>query len=88
MNYLTSPARGTAHQLRDDVEAISFPRGRMVGSPGHRKARAYLAGRLEEVACVPPSGDSFELPYQRKGQSFCNLVGMVRGGSATSSTWN
>ena len=65
--------------LKADVTGICFPRGRMVGSPGHRKARAYLAARLEEVGCVPFSGDSLELPYQRKGKSFCNLVGVVRG---------
>jgi len=81
MSALLTPAitRSTVRQLKDDVAAICLPRGRVVGSPGHKKARAYLAGRLEEIGCVPFQGDSFELPYQRKGKSFCNLVGMVRG---------
>ncbi len=75
----TTSTRSTVRQLRADVEAICFPRGRVVGSPGHRKARKVLCTRLEEVGCVPFSGDSFELPYQRNGTSFCNLVGMIPG---------
>lgn len=71
--------RATVRQLRADVEAICFPRGRMVGSPGHRKARKVLCARLDEIGCVPYRGDSFELPYQRKGQSFCNLIGVIPG---------
>jgi hypothetical protein len=75
----TPSTRSTVRQLRADVEAICFPRGRVVGSPGHRKARKVLCARLEEVGCVPFCGDSFELPYQRNGTSFCNLVGMIPG---------
>jgi acetylornithine deacetylase/succinyl-diaminopimelate desuccinylase-like protein len=51
----------------------------MVGSPGHQKACQYLAGRLEEIGCVPFAGDSFELPYQSRGVSFCNLAGVIPG---------
>jgi len=86
LSATTGPAKVSAgasrvviQGLKADVEGICFPRGRMVGSPGHRKARAYLAARLEEAGCIPFRGDSFELPYQRKGKSFCNLVGVVRG---------
>ncbi|PAW63342.1 MAG: hypothetical protein B9S38_17685, partial [Verrucomicrobiia bacterium Tous-C4TDCM] len=51
----------------------------MVGSPGHKKACQYLAGRLEEIGSVPFAGDSFELPYQSRGVSFCNLAGVIPG---------
>lgn len=71
--------RSTVRQLRADVESICFPRGRVVGSPGHRKARKILRARLAEVGCEPFSGDSFELPYQREGKSFYNLVGVIPG---------
>jgi hypothetical protein len=77
---LTPPiTKNTVRQLRADVESICFPRGRMVGSAGHRKARKVLCARLEETGCGPFRGDSFELPYQRNGKSFCNLIGVVRG---------
>ena len=75
----TTSTRSTVRQLRDDVAAICLPRGRMVGSPGHKKARQYLAGRLAEIGCVPFAGDSFELPYQSRGVSFCNLAGVIPG---------
>lgn len=71
--------RSTARQLRADVESICFPRGRMVGSPGHKKARKVLCARLEEVGCVPFHGDSFERPYEMDGTQFCNLIGVIRG---------
>ena len=81
MSAILTPAitRNTVRQLRADVESICFPRGRMVGSPGHRKARKVLCARLEEIGCEPFRGDSFELPYQRNGKSFCNLIGVIRG---------
>jgi hypothetical protein len=75
----SSSTRSTIRQLRADVEAICFPRGRMVGSPGHKKARKVLCARLEEVGCVPFRGESFELPYQKNGTLFCNLIGVIRG---------
>ena len=36
-------------QLRRDVESICLPEGRVVGSPGHRRARPVLLPR-------PPRG--------------------------------
>ena len=75
----TRTTRATIRQLRADVDSICFPRGRVVGSPGHRKARKVLCARLEAVGCVPFRGDTFEMPYQRDGESFCNLVGVIPG---------
>ena len=80
MSITTRPSsRSTVRQLRADVEAICLPRGRVVGSRGHRKARKVLIERLEDLGCVPWRGDSFELPYRRKGVEFCNIAGVVRG---------
>ena len=66
-------------QLRADVESICLPEGRMVGSPGHRRAREILCRRLREIGCEPWRGDDFEMPYEHHDKSFCNLAGMVRG---------
>jgi hypothetical protein len=82
INTTSASTRSTVRQLRADVESICFPRGRMVGSPGHRQARKVLCTRLEEIGCVPFHCDSFELPYQRSGQSFCNLIGVIRGSNS------
>ena len=76
---LITPAPRSTRQLRTDTTAICLPKGRKVGSPGHKKARKYLTGRLEEIGCVPFSGDSFELPYQHNGTAFCNVAGVVCG---------
>ena len=50
-----------AAQLRADVAAIALPEGRMVGSRGHARARAYLERRLAEVGLVPYRGEGFPL---------------------------
>jgi Peptidase family M28 len=66
-------------ELRADVDSICLPNGRMVGSPGHRTVRELLSRRLREIGGEPWWGDAFELPYSHGGQSFCNLIGVVRG---------
>jgi Zn-dependent M28 family amino/carboxypeptidase len=68
-----------------DVETLASDamEGRMTGTPGGEKARAYVLGRLKEAG-VAPIGDAFERPFtfasrgqdQRKG---VNLVGVIRG---------
>ena len=68
-----------AMSLRRDVEAICFPKGRMIGSPEHEKARLYLASRLKALGCVPWRGDSYVLPYRRGGIQFFNVVGVLPG---------
>ena len=70
-----------AHKLKQDVEAIALPEGRMIGSAGHEKAKRYLLGRMEELGLEPFEGDSLELPYARDGEDFVNLVGVVPGSS-------
>src|SRR5262245_36079503 len=65
--------------LRADVEPMSLPEGRMVGSPGHRLVRERLAHRLREIGCEPWSDRTIELPYAWGGTSFCNLIGLIKG---------
>ncbi|GEP45554.1 M28 family metallopeptidase [Brevifollis gellanilyticus] len=68
-----------ASQLRADTEAICYSDGRKVGTAGHERAKVHLKQRLSEIGCLPFSGDSFELPYEFKKQSFCNLIGRIPG---------
>ncbi len=68
-----------ARKLKQDVAAIAFPEGRVVGSEGHAKARRYLLSRMEELGLEPYKDDSLELPYSRDGEEFINLVGVVPG---------
>ena len=65
--------------LRADVGAICLPEGRVVGSLGHRIVRERLARRLREIGCERWRGRTFELPYKYGGESFCNLVGVIKG---------
>jgi Peptidase family M28 len=67
--------------LRADVEALARPEGRMVGSPGHARARAYLERRLGELGLAPYRGDGFALSYRNvpAGEEFHNLVGVIPG---------
>jgi hypothetical protein len=62
-----------------DVAAIALPKGRRVGTEGHARVLDFLVGRLGELGCIPYAGDSFRLPYEREGISFCNAVGVLPG---------
>ena len=70
-----------ARKLKDDVAAIALPEGRVVGSPGHAKARRYLLGRMQQLGLEPFRGNSFELPYTFGGDEFVNLAGTIPGAS-------
>ena len=80
-----SPARraslseGESVDSAPSVTTIRVPLGRVVGSPGHQTARSDLSGQLEGIGCVPFAGDSFGLPCQSRGVSFCNLAGVTHG---------
>jgi len=82
----TAPAiRVDAAQILKDVEKLAADdmEGRLAGSPGGEKARAYVLGRLKQAG-VAPIGESFERPFtftsrtagERKGT---NLAGVIRG---------
>src|SRR5436190_8231573 len=72
-------------QILRDVRVLAADdmQGRLAGSPGGDKARAYLLERFKQVG-VKPIGDSFERPFtftprtggERHGT---NLVGVIRG---------
>jgi hypothetical protein len=71
----------TTDTLRADVEAICSLDGRMVGTPGHARARAYLERRLADLGLSPYRGDGFALAYRnmRARVESHNLVGVVPG---------
>ena len=74
-----------AARIFHDVATLSADdmEGRLAGSPGGEKARAYVLGRLKDAGVVAV-GDTFERPFtfpsraagERKG---VNLVGVIRG---------
>jgi len=66
-------------QLRHDVENLTAPGTRRVGSRGHELARNYLVQRMEKTGLSPYSGKSYELPYTVDDQKFINLAGVLPG---------
>jgi Zn-dependent M28 family amino/carboxypeptidase len=78
-----SPALAESQALKD-VRILSADdmQGRLIGSPGGAKARAYLLTRLKAVG-VTPFGAGFEQPFtaERKGKVLhgVNLVGQIPG---------
>ena len=76
-------------QLLKDLETLSADEmeGRLPGTPGAAKARAYIVGRFKEAG-IEPIGASFERPFVFRGRgesgdrAGVNIVGMVRGTSA------
>jgi hypothetical protein len=65
--------------LREEVEALAQPEGRVVGTRGHERARRHLEGRLRELGLTPYRGDTFSLPYRAAGRDFCNLIATAPG---------
>ena len=65
--------------LREEVEALAQPEGRVVGTRGHERARRHLEGRLRELGLSPYRGDTFSLPYSAAGRDFCNLIATAPG---------
>lgn len=74
----TIPRTDLSESLVADVAALATAKGRMVGTPGHKRARAYLVERLESLKLVP-YGTSFELPYSVDGHRLCNVVAIAPG---------
>jgi len=69
--------------LKNDIERLALPGGRMVGSHGHAVARAYLLKRLAQIGLRPYRRDSFCLQYGGEGGTRVNLVGVVPGRDAS-----
>jgi len=74
-----------ADKLMEDVRILSADdmQGRLVGSEGGAKARAYLLERLAEIGVAPALGGAFEHPFQttRGGAAVTgvNLIGVIPG---------
>lgn len=64
--------------LKMDVNRLSLPKGRMVGTEGHEIAKHYILKRFHDLGLTPYKADSFCLFYSDAGQEFTNLVGVVR----------
>ena len=72
--------------LLKDLETLSADamEGRLAGTPGGARARAYVLRRFKE-ARIQPIGDSYERPFTFRGRgdsaerSGVNIVGVVRG---------
>jgi Zn-dependent M28 family amino/carboxypeptidase len=66
-----------------DVLAADDMTGRLPGTPGGDKARAYLVGRFREVG-LQPIDNSFERPFKFGGadnneRAGTNIIGVIRG---------
>jgi hypothetical protein len=70
-----------AQQLLEDVRILSAGdmEGRLAGTSGGLKARAYIRGRMEAIGLHPIL--TMPVPFQRKGQAFegANLVSVIPG---------
>ena len=72
-------------KLLEDVRILSADdmEGRLAGSPGGERARAYVIGRFNEIGLAPAVGASFERPFQfqRGSQAVTgvNLLGLIPG---------
>ena len=73
-------------KLLVDLETLSADamEGRLPGTPGAAKARAYILRRYKEAG-IQPIGDSYERPFVFRGrgdasdQNGVNIIGVVRG---------
>ncbi len=69
----------SAANLKRITYELARPEGRMVGTPGHDRAREMLVREMTALGLQPYAGKSFELPYKHQGQSFTNLAGVLPG---------
>src|SRR5688500_2644493 len=65
--------------LREEVEALALPAGRVSGTAGHEFARRHLDASLRAIGLSPYRGDTLALPYRASGQDFCNLIAVAPG---------
>jgi len=81
---LLTPAVASPDQLFEDVRILAADgmAGRLVGTPGSAKARAYLLARMKAIG-IEPYGAGYEQPFtaQHKDAALngINLVGRIRG---------
>lgn len=86
---VTAIAPAATDQLFEDVRILSADdmQGRLAGTPGNAKARAYVLERFAGIGLKPVLGSSFEQPvtFQRSGQTIsgANVIGMIEGSSGS-----
>jgi len=70
----------TADGIRTDVSALAADsmEGRAPGTPGEKRATAYIARRFREIGLEPVAGDSYLLPFE--------LVGMMKNAGRSTIT--
>ena len=66
-------------RLRADVQNLALPHGRLAGTHGHAEARAYLLGRIRELALEPYARGSFEFPYAAGQVKLINVLARLPG---------
>lgn len=80
----TAAADPAPHQLYEDVRILAADDmgGRLVGTPGSAKARAYLVKRLRTIG-IEPVLSGFEQPFEAEHDGALlkgtNLIGRIRG---------
>lgn len=80
---------GEPSSLLDDVRILSADdmEGRLVGTPGNAKARAYILGRLNAIGLEPLFGSGFEQRFVAKSRSGdregVNLLARIPGTSGS-----
>ncbi len=85
---LLTPAAASPDQLFEDVRILAADdmAGRLVGTPGSAKARAYLLARMKAIG-IEPYGDGYEQPFTARHKDAAlngiNLVGRIRGTGAS-----
>ncbi len=85
---LLTPAAASPDQLFEDVRILAADdmAGRLAGTPGSAKARAYLLARMKAIG-IEPYGDGYEQHFtaQHKDAALngINLVGRIRGTGAS-----
>jgi len=68
-----------SEKLKLDVENLSQPGTRKIGSQGHAAARAYLTQRLSGLNLETYADQSYELPYQIGEDHFTNIAAILPG---------
>lgn len=83
---VAAPARlDLGQRLLDDTRILSADdmEGRLIGSPGGARARAYILGRLKEIGADPVLGGTFEHPFETarggKAVTGVNLLASISG---------
>lgn len=66
-------------RLIADIQALTADGGRNVGTPGHHRARDFIASRLAEIGVTNYSGDSFLQPYGPELSGFANVIATIPG---------